>query len=158
MKKLLIAIFIVSLSVIGCDLPYTGPILTVDDVDRYLHSVGEDTSCLEVGFDGICVKIIPGDRGPQGPPGPPGPPGPKDHWDHRATLVQTPPLSIFTNRALFTISIMKANSFYGQKRQTDTSELLELLAVQQGNQGSGNQGGITPRNNGGNKAINGNQW
>ena len=75
MKKLLIAIFIVSLSVIGCDLPYTGPILTVDDVDRYLHSVGEDTSCLEVGFDGICVKIMPGDRGPQGPPGPPGPPG-----------------------------------------------------------------------------------
>ena len=73
MKKLLIAIFIASLSIIGCELPYTGPILTVDDVDRYRHSTGEDTACLLVGFDSICVKIIPGDIGPQGPPGPPGP-------------------------------------------------------------------------------------
>ena len=47
MKKLLIAIFIVSLTFTGCELPYTGPILTVDDVDRYRHSVGEDTpACL----------------------------------------------------------------------------------------------------------------
>ena len=38
MKKLLIAIFIVSLTVIGCEIPYTGPMLTVDDVDRYLYS------------------------------------------------------------------------------------------------------------------------
>ena len=46
MKKLLIAIFIVSLTFTGCELPYTGPILTVDDVDRYRHSVGEDTGLL----------------------------------------------------------------------------------------------------------------
>ena len=47
MEKLLVAIFIVSLAVTGCELPYTGPILTVDDVDRYRHSVGEDTpACL----------------------------------------------------------------------------------------------------------------
>jgi len=39
MKKLVIAIFIAFLTVIGCELPYTGPILRVDDVDRYLHSV-----------------------------------------------------------------------------------------------------------------------
>ena len=28
----------------GCETPYTGPILTVDNVDRYFDSVGEDTS------------------------------------------------------------------------------------------------------------------
>ena len=68
MEKLLVAIFIVSLTVTGCELPYTGPILTVDDVDRYRHSVGEDTPCLLAGFDSICVKIIPGPQGPQRTP------------------------------------------------------------------------------------------
>ena len=58
MKKLLIAIFIISVSIIGCDIPYTGPILSVDDVDRYLKSTGEDTVCLQDGFDSICIKVI----------------------------------------------------------------------------------------------------
>ena len=67
MKKLLIAIFIASLSVIGCEIPYTGPMLTVDDVDQYLHSTGEDAVCLQDGLDSLCVKLTPGARGPQGP-------------------------------------------------------------------------------------------
>ena len=47
-------------SIIGCtDVPYTGPMLTVDDVDRYLNSLGEDTVCLQDGFDSICIKVVP---------------------------------------------------------------------------------------------------
>ena len=34
MNKLLFAIFVVCLSIIGCEIPYTGPMLTVDNVDR----------------------------------------------------------------------------------------------------------------------------
>lgn len=50
---------IILLSLIGCsDVPYTGPVLTVDSVDRYLNSTGEDTICLQDGFDSICLKVI----------------------------------------------------------------------------------------------------
>ncbi len=53
---LLIALF----SLIGCtDVPYTGPMLTVDHVDRYFESLGEDTVCLHDGFDTICIKVVP---------------------------------------------------------------------------------------------------
>ena len=90
MEKLLIAIFIVSLAVTGCELPYTGPILTVDDVDRYRHSVGEDTPCLLAGFDSICVKVIPGPQGPRDPKDhrdPKDPKDPEDPKDPKETLV-----------------------------------------------------------------------
>ncbi len=50
------------LCIIGCsDVPYTGPVLTVDSVDRYLNSTGEDTICLQDGFDSICLKVVQDD-------------------------------------------------------------------------------------------------
>lgn len=57
-KKLLIAIFVVSVSVIGCDVPYSGPMLTVNDVDRYLKSMDEDTVCVQDGFDSVCLRVV----------------------------------------------------------------------------------------------------
>ncbi len=60
--QFLSAVLILFLGVIGCsDVPYSGPILSVDHVDRYLDSVGEDTICLQDGFDSICLKEIPGE-------------------------------------------------------------------------------------------------
>ena len=58
MKKLLLAIFVVSVSVIGCDVPYTGPALTVNDVNRFLKSKGEDTVCIHDGFDSVCLRVV----------------------------------------------------------------------------------------------------
>ena len=61
--KYLGAVLILLLSAIGCsDVPYTGPVLTVDYVDRYLDSVGEDTTCLQDGFDSICLKRVGGEE------------------------------------------------------------------------------------------------
>lgn len=58
--SLLIALFAIT----GCsDVPYTGPTLTVDYVDRYLDSIGEDTVCLQDGFDTVCLKLLPADGG-----------------------------------------------------------------------------------------------
>lgn len=58
--KSISAILIVISSLIGCtDVPYTGPMLSVDHVDRYRESLGEDTICLNDGFDIICIKAIP---------------------------------------------------------------------------------------------------
>lgn len=51
---------IMLMSVIGCsDIPYTGPILTVDNVDSYLDTINQDTICLQDGFDTVCVKLYP---------------------------------------------------------------------------------------------------
>ena len=48
------------MSVIGCsDVPYTGPILSVDNVDSYLNTIKQDTVCLQDGFDTVCVKLYP---------------------------------------------------------------------------------------------------
>lgn len=61
--KSISTIVVVLFSLIGCtDVPYTGPMLTVDDVDRYLESLGEDTICLQDGFDSICIKVVPEKR------------------------------------------------------------------------------------------------
>lgn len=56
-------LLIMFISIAGCsDVPYTGPVLTVDDVNRYLKSTGEDTVCLQDGFDSICIKVILDDK------------------------------------------------------------------------------------------------
>ena len=58
--KLIGTIGVVLFSLIGCtNVPYTGPMLTVDHTDRYLESLGEDTICLQDGFDSICIKVVP---------------------------------------------------------------------------------------------------
>lgn len=57
--KYLTASLILLFSIIGCsDVPYTGPILAVDDVNRYSDSTGEDTVCLQDGFDTVCLRIV----------------------------------------------------------------------------------------------------
>ena len=58
MKKLLFAIFILSVSIIGCEVPYTGPLLSVNDVDQFLRSTGEDTVCVHDGFDSVCLRVV----------------------------------------------------------------------------------------------------
>ncbi len=55
--KFLTPFLILLSTVIGCsEKPYTGPMLTVDNVGRYLRSTGEDKICLQDGFDTICLK------------------------------------------------------------------------------------------------------
>lgn len=59
-----LASFILLIGVIGCsEVPYTGPILSVDNVDRYLDTTGHDTVCLQDGFDTICLKIVEVEKG-----------------------------------------------------------------------------------------------
>ena len=143
MKKLLIAIFIASLSVIGCDIPYTGHMLTVDDVDQHLHSTGEDAVCLQDGFDSLCVKLIPGARGPQGPQGsqgpqgPPGPPGSPGIPGTNASIIHIHSQSILYDFYYNDKLILRA------EKQADTSELLKLLAAQEDNQNDGNNDALT---------------
>ena len=57
--KSISAVVAVLFSLTGCtNVPYTGPMLTVDDVNRYFESTGEDTVCLHDGFDVICIKVV----------------------------------------------------------------------------------------------------
>lgn len=55
----LIVLLILLPIVIGCsDIPYSGTILSVDNVDRYLLNTGEDTLCIQDGFDTVCIKYV----------------------------------------------------------------------------------------------------
>lgn len=52
------SILIMLFCIIGCsEAPYTGPALTINQIDTYLHSTGKDTVCLQDGFDAVCVKL-----------------------------------------------------------------------------------------------------
>jgi copper chaperone CopZ len=56
-------ILITLLSIVGCsDVPYTGPMLTVDHVERFLDAAGESTVCLQDGFDSVCIKLVEDER------------------------------------------------------------------------------------------------
>lgn len=51
-------IVILLFSITGCsEVPYSGPSLTIDNIDTYLQATGEDTVCLQDGFDSVCVKL-----------------------------------------------------------------------------------------------------
>lgn len=55
--------FILLVGVIGCtEVPYTGPVITVDFVDNFLDRTDEDVVCLYDGFDTVCVKRVESDE------------------------------------------------------------------------------------------------
>ncbi|RKU31232.1 hypothetical protein C6499_04880 [Candidatus Poribacteria bacterium] len=57
--SLISGLLIMLISIIGCsDVPYTGPTLTIGDVDQYLNAIEQDTVCLQDGFDTVCVKLL----------------------------------------------------------------------------------------------------
>ena len=52
-------ILIILLSITGCaDVPYTGPILKVSDVEKFLNSRDENAACIDDGFDSVCIKLV----------------------------------------------------------------------------------------------------
>ncbi len=64
--RLIGGILIVLLGIIGCsDVPYTGPILKVRDVERFLESADESAACVQDGFDSVCIKLV-GEGAPDG--------------------------------------------------------------------------------------------
>ena len=59
-------ILIALLGIIGCsDVPYTGPILKVRDVEQFLESANESAACVQDGFDSVCIKLV-GEGAPDG--------------------------------------------------------------------------------------------
>ena len=57
--RLIGGILITFLSITGCsDMPYTGSMLTAEDVDRYI-TIGEDSACLLSGHESVCITLIP---------------------------------------------------------------------------------------------------
>ena len=57
--RLIGGILITLFSIVGCsDMPYTGSMLTAEDVDRYI-TIGEDSACLLSGHESACITLIP---------------------------------------------------------------------------------------------------
>ena len=58
--KFIIAILITLFSIVGCsDMPYTGQLLPVNEVDRYLVSTDGNAVCFQDDLDATCIKIGP---------------------------------------------------------------------------------------------------
>ncbi len=59
--SLISSILIMLISIVGCsDVPYTGPTLSVGNVDQVINAItdGQDTVCFQDGFDTVCVKLL----------------------------------------------------------------------------------------------------
>ena len=120
--------FFVLFCLIGCsDVPYTGPALTVDNVDRYLSTTGQDTVCLQDGFDSLCIKVIPGRVTAEG------------------TSI-TPNIRIFENRIVYVFNY----------EHDPILESEQVINVTQGDNGNGNNGNNGNGNNGNGNNGNGN--
>ena len=118
--KWLLCAFGLMVIFIGCDTPYTG-FLGPGDIDGYLEGTGDETVCLNDGFDSVCIKMIPGTDGtdgkdgvsivgPQGPPGEDGKRGRRGFPGRRGkdgaiVVVETPYLLLETPSASFTLMI-----------------------------------------------------
>ena len=56
--KFIVGILIILFSITGCsDMPYTGSVLPVHEVDRYLVSTDGNVVCFQEGLDSTCVKL-----------------------------------------------------------------------------------------------------
>ena len=56
----IVGILIILFSITGCsDMPYTGSVLTVREVDRYRVSTDGNVVCFQDGIDSTCLKLIP---------------------------------------------------------------------------------------------------
>ena len=56
----ILGILIILFSITGCsDMPYTGSVLTVHEVDRYLVSTDGDVVCFQDDLDSTCIKLGP---------------------------------------------------------------------------------------------------
>lgn len=52
------SILIIIFSITGCsEVPYTGPVLSINHIDTYLNATGQDTVCLQDGFDAVCIRL-----------------------------------------------------------------------------------------------------
>ena len=59
LNPLIGGLLIALLSIVGCsDVPYTGSMLTPEDVDRYI-TIGEDAACVVRGDASTCMTLIP---------------------------------------------------------------------------------------------------
>ncbi len=58
--KFIVGILMILFSITGCsDMPYTGSVLTVHEVDRYLVSTDGNVVCFQDELDSTCLKLTP---------------------------------------------------------------------------------------------------
>ena len=58
--RLISGILIIFFGITGCsDMPYTGSMLTPNDVDRYLITHSDGKFCLHNGTDSACLTLVP---------------------------------------------------------------------------------------------------
>jgi len=97
------------LGIAGCsDMPYTGSMLTVDDVDQYLVSIDGETFCLQNGHDSACLTLTPRKQG-----------------------TNAPVIHIYPSKLIY-IFYHKGKEIVRAEKVMDTTEIVEALTEQSG--------------------------
>ena len=104
-------ILIMLVGITGCsDVPYTGQIVTVENVDQYLGSIDQNTVCLQDGFDTVCIKLM------------------LDDVEITKTNVDYTPIVHVHPTNLSYVFYYEGNPILLAKRNMDTSTLVQDLA------------------------------
>ena len=100
-------ILIILLTITSCsDVPYSGPMYTINQVDQYLSSTGQDTVCFQDGFDSFCVKLLPGEN---------------------TKTDNTPTVHVYPTNIVYVFS-HEGNPILQAKRLMDTTQIMHELA------------------------------
>ena len=104
-------ILIMLFSITGCsDIPYTGQVITVGQIDQYLDSIENNTVCLQDGFDSVCVKLM------------------LDEVEIDGTGVDYTPIVHVHPTSLSYVFYYEDKPILYAKKGMDTSELIQELA------------------------------
>ena len=119
--KFIVGILIILFNVVGCsDMPYTGSVLTVNEVDRYLVSTDGNVVCFQDALDSTCLKF-------------------GTEIGDSADTTNGPAIHIYPERRVY-LFYHEGNPILRAVRVGDTSQ----------NGGGGNQGNNNGNNGGGN--------
>ncbi|RKU31234.1 hypothetical protein C6499_04895, partial [Candidatus Poribacteria bacterium] len=97
------------LGIVGCsDMPYTGSMLTADDVDQYLVSIDGETFCLQNEHDSACLTLTP-----------------------RKQRTDVPVIHIHPRKLIY-IFYHEGKEIVRAERVMDTTEIVDALTKQSG--------------------------
>ncbi len=102
-------ILIVLCSIVGCsDMPYTGSMMTTDDIDQYIVSPNDDLICLQNGTDSECLTLIPKDT------------------QKADSIINGPIIHIYPERLVY-VFYHEGKKIVRAEKIMDTTEIVETL-------------------------------
>ena len=102
-------ILIAFFSIVGCsDMPYTGSMMTTDDIDQYIVSPNDELVCIQNGTDSECLTLIPKDT------------------EKADSIINGPIIHIYPERLVY-VFYHEGEKIVQAEKVMDTTEIVETL-------------------------------